>query len=94
MAEFIRLSSRIINLSSIREVVLAYESLVVHWHNGQKTVLSGLDASVLLEALEYRYGVMTASAARLWDEFEAESATTSHIAAAQGFGIESDKESL
>lgn len=70
MSDFIRIPSRIIDLSNIREIVFAHDSVLIHWHNGETRALSALDASVLLDTLEQRYGVMTAPAAQLWEEEE------------------------
>ena len=72
MADFIRIPGSIIDLSNIREVVPLPDAVVIHWHNGNTKELTGLDAAVLLNALEQRYGVMTVPAAQLWEEEEVE----------------------
>lgn len=70
MAEFIRIPSRIIDLSHIREIVFVHDGVLVHWHNGETRALTGLDVVFLLDALEQRYGLMTDPAARFWEEEE------------------------
>lgn len=68
MPDFIRLANCIVNLSSVREIQFHEDSVVLYWQNGETSALTELDATVLFNTLEKRYGLMTAPAARLWFE--------------------------
>lgn len=70
MTEFIRLPSKIINLSLIREIGFDNCITTVRWQDGQQSQLTDIDAAILLDALERRYGLCTDPAARWWEEPE------------------------
>lgn len=81
--EFIRLPSRIVNLSQIREISFEGCISTIHWHDGKTYPLSDIDAAILLDALERRYGLLTDPAARWWEVGEEENSnhiTRSHFA--------------
>jgi len=67
MSEFVRLPSRIINLSAIASIELGSVYVILHYPNGNALCLTGDDAAELQNQLEERYGLMTAPAARLED---------------------------
>lgn len=77
MTEFIRLPSRIINLSQIREISFQNCETTIYWHNGQHAPLPDIDAAILLDTLEQRYGLCTDPADRYWWE---ELEDSNHIA--------------
>lgn len=70
MPNFTRLADRVINLSQIREIRLANNTVEIHWQNGETTALDDLNAALLLDDLEQHYSLMTAPAARLWQDNE------------------------
>lgn len=76
MPQFIRLVSRVINLSQVREITFEHCTTTIHWHNGDRLDLADIDAAILLETLN-RWGLQTASvgqhimatkSARFWEE--------------------------
>jgi hypothetical protein len=67
MAEFIRLSRKIVNLCFIQEIDFPDDTVAICWQNGQKTVLTGVDADLFLRGLEKRDGLMTDPAALYFD---------------------------
>lgn len=69
MTEFIRLPSKILNLSHIREISFdeSDAEVAIRWVNGDITVLGRTDASMFTEYLERHYGLMTVPAVK-YDE--------------------------
>lgn len=63
MSEFVHLVSRIVNLAQIREFTFENWDTTIHWNNGETTTLADMDACLLLEALEQRYGLRTTALA-------------------------------
>lgn len=68
MSEFIRLPSRIVNLSALAFIDFDATHAILHTTGGARLIVHGDDAAELLRQLEDRYGLMTAPAARLMEE--------------------------
>jgi hypothetical protein len=68
MAEWIRLPNCCINLDQYVEIRLFGDEVVLISHGVARKVLLGDDASVFLQELEQRYGLMTSPNARLMQE--------------------------
>lgn len=67
MPEFIRLSDSIVNLSQVREMTFPNGTVVIHWQNGEKRILTGVDVDLFLRGLDKRYDLMTDPAALFWN---------------------------
>lgn len=74
MSEFIMLSTRIVNLSDIKEIDFPSpdKSVAIHWRSGGTRVLTGLDAELFLCGLEKRHGLMTDPTIRYFNMNEEE----------------------
>lgn len=68
MAELIRLPNQIVNLDCVKQITFEGDTVILYWSFGQKTLLCGRDAAVLLYILEHRYGLMTDAVALLEEE--------------------------
>lgn len=68
MPNFTRLADRIINLSQIREIRFPNNTVEIYWQNGESITLDHVNAALLLQELEKNYSLMTAVAARLWED--------------------------
>ena len=74
MPNFIMLSTRIVNLSDIKEIDFPSpdKSVAIHWQSGGTRILTGLDAELLLRGLEKQYGLMTDPTIRYFSMSEEE----------------------
>ncbi len=70
MPNFTRLTDRVINLSQIREIRFPNNIVEIYWQNGETIILDDLNAALLLDELEKNYSLMTAPAARMWEDRE------------------------
>lgn len=59
LTEFIRLPNLVVNLSQVQEIHFPGNTVLLHYQDSRRSVLTGRDAAVFLDVLKRRYDLIT-----------------------------------